>query len=72
MAPRLSLIGTSLVLLLLAAMAGGADAQVPPHTPGTICVANSNALWCWAPSPGAVGAPCACQTPYGPVAGTLR
>lgn len=71
MSSRLSLIGASLVLLL-AAIAGSADAQIPPHTPGTVCVANNNALWCWAAAQGAVGAACTCQTPYGPVAGKLR
>jgi hypothetical protein len=71
MSSRLSRIGTSLVVLL-AAIAGSAGAQIPPHTPGTVCVANNNSLWCWAISPGAVGAPCTCSTPYGPVAGTLR
>ncbi len=71
MSSRLTLIGTSLVLLL-AAVAGRADAQIPPHTPGTVCVANSNSLWCWARTPGAVGSPCTCSTPYGPLAGSLR
>lgn len=71
MAPRLRRIGTSLALLL-AAIAGSADAQIPPHTPGTICVANNNSLWCWASAPGAVGSPCVCSTPYGQIAGTLR
>lgn len=71
MSSRLSLIGISLILLL-AAIAGRADAQIPPHTPGTVCVANTNALWCWARAPGAVGSACSCSTPYGLVIGTLR
>jgi hypothetical protein len=46
-------------------------AQVPPHKPGTICLARDKSLWCWARTPGAVGAACTCVTPYGDVAGTL-
>jgi hypothetical protein len=44
-------------------------AQVPPHAPGTICYTPD--FWCWAPVPGAPGAPCQCPTQYGWVWGTL-
>jgi hypothetical protein len=54
----LTLLGTSMAL-----------AQVPPHTPGTICFTPS--FWCWANPPGTPGAACTCPSPYGPVAGTL-
>lgn len=33
-------------------------AQVPPHTPGTICFTPEG--WCWAQPPGAPGQPCQC------------
>lgn len=46
-----------------------AVAQVPPHTPGTVCFTST--FWCWAQPPGAPGAPCACPSPTGYVAGTL-
>jgi hypothetical protein len=71
MSSTLSRIGLSLAAVL-AAIAGSAGAQIPPHTPGTVCVANNNSLWCWASAPGTVGTPCMCSTPYGAVAGTLR
>ena len=38
-------------------------AQIPPHTPGTIC--QTSRLWCWAPTPGPVDSKCGCPTPYG-------
>jgi len=47
-----------------------AVAQVPPHTPGTICFTPQ--FWCWANPPGKPGAPCICPSPYGPVRGTLN
>jgi hypothetical protein len=46
-----------------------ADAQVPPHNPGTVCATPT--FWCWAPRPGPPGAQCACPTPYGWVPGVL-
>lgn len=46
-----------------------ASAQVPPHTPGTICFTPQ--FWCWAPVPGPPGAPCACPVPNGSVQGQL-
>lgn len=44
-------------------------AQVPPHTPGTICFTPKT--WCWAKPPGPPGRPCACKTPNGWVSGRL-
>jgi hypothetical protein len=46
-----------------------AQAQVPPHAPGTICFTPS--FWCWAQWPGAPGGPCGCPSPYGYVPGWL-
>jgi hypothetical protein len=46
-----------------------AFAQVPAHTPGSICFTPK--FWCWARPPGAPKAACTCPTPYGPVRGTL-
>lgn len=49
---------------------GSARAQVPPHTPGTICFAPT--FWCWADTPGPVGSTCQCYSPEtGWVWGTL-
>ena len=45
-----------------------AQAQVPPHYPGTICFTPS--FWCWS-SPGQPGTPCACPSPRGLVRGYL-
>lgn len=38
-------------------------AQVPPHTPGTICFTQY--FWCWAQPPGPPGSTCGCPTPQG-------
>lgn len=57
-----------LVFLVLAA--APATAQVPPHTPGTICLTPD--FWCWASVQGVPGEPCECAAsdPAGaPVAG---
>jgi len=47
-----------------------AQAQVPPHLPGTICVTPK--FWCWVSPPGQVNQPCSCPSPYGPVAGVYQ
>ena len=47
-----------------------ARAQVPPHTPGTICFTSG--FWCWAQPPGKPGGACTCPSPTGPVKGTLN
>jgi hypothetical protein len=49
---------------------GPAIAQVPPHTPGTICATPN--FWCWAQPPGPPGATCFCPTPQGSVRGVLQ
>jgi hypothetical protein len=60
-----ALLVTAAALLCVAA---DAIAQIPPHAPGTVCVANNNSLWCWT-STGPVGSPCSCRTPLGDVPG---
>ncbi|WP_145962746.1 hypothetical protein [Mangrovicoccus ximenensis] len=35
-----------------------AEAQVPPHPPGTVCFTPY--FWCWLPAPQPVGTTCAC------------
>lgn len=50
-------------------LAAAAYAQVPPHSPGTIC--QTPEYWCWAAQPGAPGDPCGCATPWGWQDGTL-
>jgi hypothetical protein len=57
----------AIVLMLLATLAGTADAQVPPHAPGTICFTQK--FWCWAQPPGPPGSSCSCPTKWGWVAG---
>ena len=47
-----------------------AVAQVPPHTPGTICFTER--FWCWADPPGRPGATCFCPSPYGRIQGRLN
>ena len=49
--------------------AGPAAAQVPPHTPGTICFTAS--FWCWASPPGSPGSACSCPAGEGTLPGTL-
>ena len=46
-------------------------AQVPPHSPGTVCVVDSR-TWCWASPPGRPGTRCACPTPHGEKPGKLQ
>jgi hypothetical protein len=46
-----------------------AIAQVPAHTPGTICATPQ--FWCWAIYPGKPGTRCACRSQYGWVQGVL-
>jgi hypothetical protein len=58
--------------IVLAFAATAASAQIPPHKPGIVCVANDRSLWCWVASAGPVGAPCFCQTPFGAVPGRLQ
>ncbi|MCT8158989.1 hypothetical protein [Pseudoruegeria sp. SHC-113] len=59
-----------LAIALAAALAPAvARAQVPPHTPGTICFTAT--FWCWALYPGYPGTPCECPTYYGWVPGIL-
>lgn len=49
---------------------GSLAAQVPPHTPGSICIVSPTS-WCWANPPGAPGDPCYCPVPGGTVRGRL-
>lgn len=53
--------------LLILAAATAAQAQVPPHQPGSICATPT--FWCWAQVWGEVGAPCYCGTAGGSIAG---
>lgn len=62
-------IGTGLFLLCAVFMNDQAAAQVPPHTPGTICFTPN--FWCWAQPPGPPGRSCACRTSNGWVSGRL-
>jgi hypothetical protein len=56
-----------LLPLILAALSGSAEAQVPPHQPGTICFTPQ--FWCWMQFPSYPGQICYCASPYGPVQG---
>ena len=58
----------AMVLMCLIA-ADSAQAQVPPHQPGTVCATPQ--FWCWAQYPGPPGGGCACPSPYGWVPGRL-
>lgn len=62
---RVSLLAAAIAL----SSAVPAQPQVPPHTPGTICLTPT--YWCWAVAPGSPGAACGCPTPYGWEAGYL-
>jgi hypothetical protein len=55
--------------LLLFAICATGDAQVPPHSPGTICFTPN--FWCWMGQPGYPGSVCYCQSPYGLVRGIV-
>lgn len=46
-----------------------AQAQIPPHPPGTICFTPF--FWCWAQPPGPPNTPCGCPSPNGWVQGLL-
>lgn len=46
-----------------------AVAEVPPHTPGTVCFTEN--WWCWASYAGAPGSRCSCKTPTGEKSGLL-
>jgi hypothetical protein len=46
-----------------------AEAQVPPHAPGTVCYTPY--FWCWAQPPGPPGLACVCPSPRGLVGGVL-
>ncbi len=60
----------SVFIAILALMPISALAQnLPPHTPGTICVILGN--WCWAAPTGTPGQSCSCPTPSGWATGTL-
>ena len=60
----------AIVVTVLLGATASVFAQLPPHTPGTICV--TTAFWCWAQPPGSPGIACYCPTPQGPVRGQLR
>ena len=66
---RFAVVSTLVAALLLDAIAfvRVAEAQVPPHYPGTICFTPQ--FWCWAQPPAPPGTQCACLGPYGFVAG---
>jgi len=63
----------AVIIVALATFAlgiGSLVAQVPPHTPGTVCIVSGQ-LWCWANQPGKVGDPCTCPVPGGLAKGRL-
>jgi hypothetical protein len=56
-----SLISVAAVLLtalFLVFSASAPEAQVPPHAPGTVCLAPN--AWCWIDPPLPLGASCTC------------
>ena len=56
--------------LIAVFLSAPAAAQVPPHTPGTICLTPD--FWCWASEQGIPGEPCECparESTGTPVAG---
>jgi hypothetical protein len=63
------MVTTTAITLLLVIVSGLSGAQVPPHTPGTICFTPKS--WCWAKPPGPPGKACACRTANGWVPGRL-
>lgn len=69
--PRTVALVTAGALLAFALLAAApvAQAQVPPHAPGSVCITPQG--WCWAQYRGPVGGPCACPAPAGWVRGTL-
>ena len=60
---------TCAVLLAMDLVQSGAQAQVPPHQPGTICFTPS--FWCWMQRPGIPGQTCLCATQWGQVRGVI-
>jgi hypothetical protein len=54
-----------LAVLLLTSLSTRALAQVPPHTPGTICVTPIG--WCWLPAVNNPGGNCWCGSHQGRV-----
>ena len=65
---RLTVIGTFASLCFMAATTAEALAELPPHTPGSICATQS--FWCWTQPYGIYGQPCACPTAGGNAPGT--
>lgn len=65
---RVFLIAAAAIGALLQAPA--AQAQVPPHRPGEICMAGK--IWCWKRPAGKPGAACSCPSPFGNLSGTLQ
>lgn len=57
--------------LLAASMVAprGAEAMVPEHVPGTVCLTPT--FWCPLPGKAPVGSPCTCNVGYGPVQGVV-
>ncbi len=64
---RFAVVAWIVAFLLLGPSA--ALAQVPPHSPGTVCLTPT--FWCWAQIPGPLGAPCVCASGGGVVQGVL-
>ncbi len=60
---RSTAIAPTMWALAFALYAVGAAAEVPPHTPGTICYTQN--FWCWAQPPGPPGSQCACKNSSG-------
>lgn len=63
------LLAVLLAIVLMAWARSRAEAQVPPHQPGALCLTPY--FWCWAAQHGPPGLPCACPTPQGWVSGQL-
>jgi len=57
----------ALAVVVTALLQTTAQAQVPPHPPGSICFTPT--FWCWLPYPVPPGSQCACMTQQGPVPG---
>jgi hypothetical protein len=67
-----SVIRTAQIAVACCALLGGserANAQMPPHYPGSIC--GTPQFWCWAPQPGYPGTICFCPSPNGWIQGIL-
>jgi hypothetical protein len=52
-------------MLIMVVASFRADAQVPPHRPGTICFTAYT--WCWLNPPKGTGEGCTCPKPGGGV-----